>query len=321
VPTHGADKNPVKRFKMKPGTPEPISNIFRQIESTFRTLLYNISPLLLAEYRYLMQMGKTFNPKNPQTFDQKLIWLMLYWKHPLKTRCADKYAVRSYVEEHGMGHVLPELLGVYERSSEIDFERLPGQFVLKCTHGWGFNLFCINRNNFDIECAKRKLDTWMKINPYKITGEVHYAPIRPRIICEAYLGDLAGNAPDDYKIYCFDGKAHCTMACTERVTGAPKFDFFDLDWREKLPYCKSSLLANRKILRPKAYSEMRAAAEILSKPFPFVRMDFYSINGKAILGEMTFTPNGSIDVDYTDMAQNVMGKLLYLPEKYRAGGL
>jgi hypothetical protein len=105
------------------------------------------------------------------------------------------------------------------------------------------------------------------------------------------------------------------MACTERDSGRAKFDFYDPEWKEKLAYCRSSLSAGRNIPRPGALGEIIEAAGVLSKPFPFVRVDFYSINDRAVFGEMTFTPNGCIDLDLTDLAQNIMGDLIKLPPK------
>ena len=281
----------------------------------FYASLYAISPYLLVQYLYVKNTGKRFPARNPRTLDEKLLWLNLYWRHPLKSRCADKYAVRSYVEEHGMGHLLTNLYGVYAHSAEIDFCKLPDQFVLKCTHGCGFNIFCRDKSRFNVKEAKRELDAWMKVDISRLAGETHYALIKPRIICEAYLGNLSGKPVNDYKVYCFHGKAHCTMACTDRTEKGAKYDFYDREWKNKLRYSKSSLLANRSIPKPEAYEEMIHAAETLSNPFPFVRMDFYSVNGRAVFGEMTFTPHGCIDTFMTDLAQDVMGDLLKLPEK------
>lgn len=293
-----------------------IRNCFHKIDAWFRIILYSISPVLLAKFRFIKDRGRWPNFKNPQSFDEKLLWLMLYWRHPLKTQCADKYKMRAYAEENGLGHILPELLGVYENSDEIDFGILPESFVLKCTRGCGFNIICKDKSKLNVEETKRKLDAWMNTEISKLGGEVHYALIKPRIICEGYLDDLTGDAPSDYKVYCFDGKAHCSMVCTERGLGElAKFDFYDRDWKNKLPYSKTSLQANRTIPKPEAYEEIIDAAEKLSKPFPFVRMDFYSINGKAVIGEMTFTPHGCIDTGYTDVAQHELGKRVKLPEK------
>ncbi len=285
-----------------------------QVDIAFRSYLYSLSPEWLARFNYRKQSGRWPDLKSPQTFDEKLLWLMLFWRHRLKTRCADKYAMRSYVEEHGFGDLLPELLGVYESSAEIEFETLPDRFVLKCTHGSGSNIICGAKSALDCSEAQRRLDRWMRRDYSKVAGEVHYSLIERRIIAERFLDDGAGGPPSDYKIYCFGGNAHCTMACTERASGVTKFDFYDRSWRTKLPYSRSSLLANRSVPEPAAYQDMLAAAEALSKPFPFVRMDFYSVGGRAVIGEMTFTPNGCIDLGYTDVAQRELARLIELPE-------
>jgi hypothetical protein len=292
-----------------------VVRIYDAIEIPFRQFLYYVSPILLVQYLNLKLRGRLYHPRKARTFDDKLLWLMLYWRDPLKSRCADKYAVRSFIADHGLGHLLPDLYGVYVASNEIDFANLPERFTLKCTHGSRFNLFCKDKAQLDIEKATKILDRWMKWDLSKIGGEIHYASIEPRIICEEFLENRSGEPLNDYKVHCFDGKAHCTMACTDRSERGAKYDFYDREWKNKLAYSKSSLLANRHIPKPDAYEEIIQAAEKLSKPFPFVRADFYSVNGKAVFGEMTFTPNGCIDPDLTDLAQNSMGDLLILPEK------
>jgi len=294
------------------------SRLIEAVEVPFRALLYRISPVLLVQYLSLRFRRHLYHPGQARTFDDKLLWLMLYWQEPLKSRCADKLAVRSYVEERGLGRLLPELLGVYGSASEIDLDRLPSQFVLKCTHGSRFNLFCRDKSTFDKGRARKTLDAWLKQDLSKIGAELHYASIRPRIICEALLEDRPSEALDDYKVCCFAGKPHCTMVCTGRSTSRLKFDFYDLPWKAKLPYVRREVSSGRDIPKPAAYEEMVAAAEVLSKPFPFVRVDFYSVNGRAVFGEMTFTPNGCIDLDLTDEAQTAMGDLIILPDRLRA---
>jgi hypothetical protein len=303
----------IKRILARPF----LTKISDKREALQYNFLLRLSPLLLMRYRYLKEAHKWFDHRNPRTFDEKLLWLNIYWRHPLKARCADKYAVRSYVEEKGLGRLLPESLGVYSSSREIDFKGLPERFVLKCTHGSGFNIFCLDKSRCDVEEARRKLEAWMKIDISKLGGELHYASIKPRILCEPYLGEPSGKLPIDYKIYCFDGKAHCTMTCTDRGRGTTKYDFYDLAWKNVLPFCKLASSANRYIPKPEGYEEMIEAAETLSNPFPFVRVDFYSIKGRIVFGEMTFTPSGGIDLDLTDTAQMELGKLIRLPGKYR----
>jgi hypothetical protein len=290
-------------------------DLYYRADAAFSSLLFGLSPIWLVKVHYFRAWGRWPDLDTPRTFDEKLLWLMLNWHHPLKARCADKFTLRSYVEEHHLGRLLPRLINVYETSSEVDFDALPEQFALKCTHGCGFNIICNHKASLDRARTRRRLEKWMKTDISRRGAELHYAQMQPRIVVEEFLSDESGGVPSDYKVFCFDGKAHCTMACTERGTGKPKFDFYDREWKTKLPYSKSSLTATRSIPRPAAYEVMLDAAEALSKPFPFVRMDFYSVGGRAVIGEMTFTPNACIDTGYTKEGQDVLGSLIRLPEK------
>ena len=287
--------------------------------ASYNKFLYKLSPVLYQKRRYKILIKKKINLKNPQTYSEKLVWMNLFWMHPLKVQCADKYTMRYFVQEQGWGHILPNLLGVYEKSSEIDFDLLPEKFVLKCTHGCGFNIICENKTTFDIAESVRKLDKWMTIDYSKRAGELHYALMKPRIICEQFLDDLADELPVDYKIYCFNGKAYCTLVALGRTTcgHTNKFDIYSLDWKSKYYFTNLSMKSDRFSPKPDAYEEIIAAAEALSKQFPFVRMDFYNIQGKAVLGEMTFTPGGCINGDFTDKAEKLLGDMIVLPSPIR----
>lgn len=314
-------KKGTKQLLKKSGIHNVYYSLQRSFQLRYSQFLLNNFPQLYAQYRYKRTYGTKADLRNPATFDEKLLWLMLFWRHPLKTECGDKYTLRAYVEKQGYGHVLPELLGVYNSSSEIDVNALPSKFVLKCTHGCGFNIICDDKQKLNINETRQKLDKWMKTDYSKSFGELHYASMKPRIISEQFLDDLASDRPNDYKVYCFNGKAHCTMVAQGRDENGrtEKYDIYDLDWNEKASYYNSVSQADidRHVPKPEAYDEMIAVAEALSKPFPYVRMDFYNINGKAVLGEMTFTPAGCIQKHYTPLAQNILGSLIKLPPKMK----
>ena len=294
-----------------------LKNLYNWLRRLFIGYSVIVSPVLFAKLRYRAIIGTWPDLKRPKSFDEKLLWLNLFWQHPLKTRCGDKYTMRSYVKENALENILPTLLGVFRSSSEIDFENLPERFVLKCTHGCGFNIICQDKRKVNIEEVKKKLDAWMKVDFSQKYGELHYSKMKPRIICEEFLDDLESYLPSDFKVFCFDGIAHCTMVCTGRtLNGRASYDFYDLEWSAWLPYTKAGLPANRSIRKPEAYDEIISAAKALSQPFPFVRMDFYSNKGRAVLGEMTFTPAGCIDVDISDLGQAILGGLLKLPDRY-----
>ena len=292
-----------------------VVSFYRRLCRSAIATLHCLSPVMLAQYRYRQSYGRWLDLSAPRTFDEKLLWLMLYWRSPLKTLCGDKYTVRSYVEECGLGHLLPDLLGVYDRSRDIDFRALPECFVLKCSHGSHFNIICRDKSALDIADARRSLDAWLKVDLSKVLGESHYTGMKPRIVCESFLGTPDGSLPMDYKVYCFNGRAHCTLVCSNR--GRKREDItlrlYDRDWK-RLPYKKSSLLLKGDVAKPDNHDEMIAAAEKLSAPFPFVRVDLYCIAGRTVFGEMTFTPCACIDTDLTDAAQQDLGSLISLPD-------
>jgi hypothetical protein len=279
-------------------------------------ILCEISPKLLLSLRYWAIWGKWPNLRDPITFDEKLIWLNLYWRHPLKTVCADKYKMREYVENEGLGFLLPKIYGIYENVEEIEFEKLPEKFVLKCTHGCKFNVFCWNKEDFDIIAASLNLKKWMSIDYSKLLGELHYKGIKPRIICEEFLNDGTGKLPIDYKIFCFSGKAYCTTVVIDREpNGAGKTALYDLEWKRKFGYLLHYYEVDKDIPKPLCYEEMINYANKLSQLFPFVRIDFYSINGRAKLGEISFTPSACINNDMTFSAEQELGSLITLPKK------
>lgn len=272
-------------------------------------------PVEACRRLYRDHVGKDLNLEDPKDFNEKLQWMKLYGRHPLQAACADKQGMKEYVAGQGLGHLLPRTLGLYGRVEDIPWRDLPDQFVLKCTHGCGFNLICRDKGRLDLRASTRKLRKWMRIDYGVVAAEFHYSAIRPRILCEEYLADGTGLRPTDYKVYCFAGKPHCILACTAREeSGLARFDFYDPDWRE-LPYIQSGFSSGRTHPRPEALSGMLAACETLAGPFPFVRMDFYDIGGRAVLGEMTFTPMGGMETGLTPLALETLGRLLELPDR------
>ena len=291
---------------------------YHTLRSGVMSAVCHVSPGFLTRLRYRLAWGRWPALDRPTTFDEKLQWLNLFWQHPLKARCGDKYTMRGYVEEHQLGHLLPQLFGVYSSAEEIILDTLPDRFVMKCSHGCKCNVFCHDKRGLDWKTEKANLESWMNIDFSMKLGEIHYGSMTPRIICEEFLQDETGHAlPADYKVFCFDGRAYCTMTATARdPNGIAKLAFYDLEWKKKLPYCLPDLETDHEIPRPAAYEEILDCAQKLSRPFPFARMDFYSINGRAKLGEMTISPGACVSADYmTPLAQQELGRLIVLPER------
>lgn len=157
--------------------------------------------------------GKMYNQIN---FNEKLQWLKLYDRKPEYSIYVDKYAVREYIAKTiGEQYLIP-LISVYNSVEEINWNTLPNQFVLKCTHGSGMNIICSDKNKLDIQPAKRKLKKWMRINYYLSYREWAYKNVKPRIICEKYMVDESGIELKDYKLKCFNGKVKCIFVCSNR---------------------------------------------------------------------------------------------------------
>ncbi len=269
-------------------------------------------PEKVSKIRYKNIFGTEPDLNNPKTFNEKLLWLKLnkYADDPLVSQCSDKYAVREYVEKCGLGHTLNDLIGAWDKASEIDWDSLPQRFAIKCNHGCGYNLICQDKTKFDTKKATEQLDAWMADDFWKEYAEVHYRTIPKKIICEKYLEGKGNALPVDFKIYCFNGKPEYIGNFIERdiVTDDILRGYFDLDWNPS-PVFKGEMQPEL-FERPKTLETMLEYAEILAKPFPFVRVDFYEVDGKIYFGELTFTPTGCLATYYTDEAQQKLGELL-----------
>lgn len=283
--------------------------------SLFFGALARVSPKWFYSLRGRLSPLKRWpDLRNPQTYADKMIWLNLYWRHPLKSHCADKYLVREYVKKCGCEHVLIPLLGVWDSVDTIDFAALPDRFALKCNHGCGCNIICSDKADLDEEEAKRRLRKWMKKDYGRASAELHYSAIRPRIICEELLDDGVHVAPIDYKCYCFSGRFFFCAVMLDRIPGQLGAKEVDMDRN----WCRMSLLRQPEadavmVVRPGCYSEMIEVAERLSQPFPAVRVDFYVVGGKLYFGEMTFTSAGCLESEWSDQTQELLGPLIDLP--------
>ena len=241
---------------------------------------------IFLKIRYRLEMGKKLNLKNPQTFNEKLQWLKLNDRNPEYTKMVDKYEVRKYIAEKiGEDYLIP-LLGAWDSFDEIDFDKLPEQFVLKCTHDSGGLIICKDKSKLDINEARKKINKCLKRNVYYLTREWPYKNVKPRIIAEKFMVDESGTELKDYKIFCFNGEPKALFVATDRPYDT-RFDFFDIAFNH-LPFTNGHPNAEKEIRRPEGLSKMAELARKLSGGMKQVRIDFYDINGKVYFGEITF---------------------------------
>lgn len=265
---------------------------------------------------YSAIMGKPLNLEHPITFNEKLQWLKLNNRNPLYTTLVDKYSVKKYISEQiGDEYIIPTL-GVWDSFDDIDFKKMPNQFVLKCTHDSGGLVFCRDKSKLNISKAKKKINKSLRNNYYWVGREWPYKDVKPRIIAEKLMTDNnEAEALTDYKFNCFNGRADCVMVCFDRFSEDTKYYFFDEKW-QLLRINKRGLEApqNFTLPKPACIDEMFAIASKLSEGIPYVRVDLYECQGKVYFGEMTFFPDGGFDPNYLPKTDLYFGNLIKLDD-------
>lgn len=278
-----------------------------------KSMLSLISPTLNSKVLYWCYFKKKLNLKNPKTLNEKLNWLKLntYNNNALVTKCADKYAVREYIKFCGCEEILNELYGIYNTAEEIEWNKFPNKFVLKWNFGRGYNLICTDKTKLDFNEVKNTMRKWGKEKSHLHLSVMLYKNIDKKIICEKYIEGSNGQLPDDYKIYCFNGKPLYVMVCVDRDKCSQKFYFFDRDWNIKCLNLDSKNAKTEELpLKPLQIDNMFEYAELLAKPFPFVRADFYINNETVIFGELTFVPSGGFDKNRLQETDIIFGNLV-----------
>lgn len=244
--------------------------------------------LYLSIY-YRLNMRKRLDWSDLQTYNEKLQWLKIHNRKPEMTEMVDKYQAKRYVAERiGVEYIIPTL-GIYDSVEDIDFDALPNQFVLKCTHDSGGIVICTDKSVLDKDAARKKLRKFLKRGYFWLNREWPYKHVPRRIIAEQYMVDESGYELKDYKFFCFDGEPKALFIATDRgrKDEETKFDFFDMDFNH-LPVKNGHPNSPRPIACPPGFEKMKELAAKLSQGQPHVRVDFYDINGKVYFGELTF---------------------------------
>ncbi len=262
---------------------------------------------------YKLEMGDKLDIQNPKTFNEKLQWLKLYDRNPEYTKMVDKYEAKKYVSNIiGEEYIIPTL-GVWEKFEEIDFNLLPNQFVLKCTHDSGGLIICKDKNILNIKSSKKLINKCLKNKFYYSGREWPYKNIRPRIIAEQYMVDESGTELKDYKFFCFNGEPKLLFVAKDRPY-ATKFNYYDMNFK-KLPFKQHYENFNDCIEKPKGFDKMVELSKKLSKNIPHVRVDFYDINGKVYFGELTFYHFSGFEKFEPEEWDRKLGDMLELPKE------
>lgn len=287
------------------------------MNKALRNVLKLLPDKMFLQIYYKKNMKRFIDFKHPKSFNEKIQWLKVYDRKPLYNKIADKYEVRDYVRNIlGENYLIP-IYGVYNNFSEIDFDKLPNQFVIKCTHDSGSVVVCRDKSNFDLEKARIKIELGLRHNAYDYAREWQYKDIKPRIIVEKYLEQEDGETIIDYKFFCFNGEPkffYISQGLENHATA--RISFYDLDGC-KMPFRRTDYEEFEKDKLPSRKDDMinlsRKVAQAIDSPF--IRVDFYQINGKIYFSEFTLHPcSGVMPIEPREW-DYVLGDWLILPNK------
>ena len=278
--------------------------------------LINILPSKwYLKLKYRIYLGEKLNLRNPRKFNEKLQWLKLYDRKPEYTNLVDKYEVKKIVRDLIGEKYLIKTLGIYNKYEEIDFEKLPNKFVIKCTHDSGGIVICKDKSKFDHVKSKEKLEKSLRKNYYWRSREWPYKKVLPRIIVEEYMEDDQTLQLRDYKFFCFNGEPKCFKIDFDRFVNH-RANYYDIN-KQLLKIGELSFPPDfeRNLEMPQKFNEMLDLAKKLSKDMAFVRVDFYEVNGNVYFGEITFFPASGTSKFINEYTNELFGKWLELPIK------
>ena len=283
-------------------------------------ILVRIAPVIpdktYLKWLFRLNMGRRLDLNNPQTFGEKMQWLKLYNRKPEYTQMVDKYEAKKYVANIiGQEYIIPTI-GVWDKFDDIDFDRLPNQFVLKTTHGGGSSgvVVCKDKSTFNIKSARVKLNKSLKTCIYRNYREWPYKNVKRQIIAEEFLEAIGHEDLSDYKFYCFNGNPMYCQVIRGRNTNLT-IDFYDMEWNH-MPFVGLNPTAENgtPIEKPHHLKKMMQLCKKLSMDIPFSRIDFYILNDKEYFGEITFFPASGLGVFRPEKWDYELGKLIKLPD-------
>lgn len=282
-------------------------------------VLGKFSPKTLTAIHFHRTYGRWINWRNPKDIDEKIHWLKFHSDTSRWSLFADKFRVREHIQQCGFGDLLVPLYGMWEKAEDIEWGKLPNQFVMKTNHGSGDALICRDKSMLDTAYWTAYFGSLLKKKFGQTMGEPHYDRIKPCIIAETLLDntkqEVESTSLVDYKIWTFHGKPAYIWACHNRTKESCEVGVYDLDWTMHPNYSNSTshyVLSSKPIPRPKSLERMLQVASMLSKDFPELRVDFYEVDGKPYFGEMTFTAMAGLNYCYTQEFRNILGDLCHI---------
>ena len=296
-----------------------IHSLFFRPKHFVAALLYRFGGCLpdetYLEWMYYLKCGRKLELENSKRFNDKLQWLKLYYRDPLWTKMVDKYGVKELVSERIGPEYVARCLGVWDSAKDIEWDKLPNQFVLKTNHDSGNNGVFIVRDKSKVNKSQiiRRINASLRRDTSIPGREWPYKDVPRKMFAEQYLEDASGELRD-YKFFCFDGQVKYLFIATERQSGGEvKFNYFDANFQD-LGIVQHHPMSNKKIEKPAAFEQMKELAAKLSVGLPEVRVDLYEANGRIYFGEYTFFHHGGMVPFHPDKWDIIWGENIVLPK-------
>lgn len=272
----------------------------------------HISDRNYLKFYYRHKYGEELKLNPPVLFTEKMQWLKIYNQKPEFTIMVDKLNAKKYVgEKLGEQYVTP-LLGVWQHFDDIDFDKLPNKFVLKCTHDCGGLVICQDKRKLDKQAARKKIEKSLRYNWYYMRREWPYKNVKPLIIAEEYMENDSKNGLYDYKVWCFNGKPTYVQFISGRLGDKTYEGFYDTDWNLQ-DFSYHNPKTDKPVPRPEKLDELLLLCAKLAEGIPFVRTDFYILPDNSIrFGEITFFPMSGMDHFKPEAANKKLGDMIKL---------
>mgnify|MGYP004518270135 CR=1 FL=1 len=267
----------------------------------------------MIKMQYAIKLRRKLNLKTPQRYTEKIQWYKLNYRNEKMPICVDKYRVREYIKEKGLDNILVDLYGIYDRPEDIDFSKLPEKYIIKTTNGSGTNIICKNKNLINEIEIRSRLKSFLKQSSASAGREWAYSYVKPHIIVEQLLENSMSvdSTINDYKFLCFNGRPEYIVLDVDRFTNHRR-NIYDTNWND-LHISSDCSCIEEYCEKPENLKDMLHIAEILSKDFPAVRVDLYSVEGKIYFGELTFFPWSGYVQFLPDSFDFKMGEKFVLP--------
>ena len=255
-------------------------------------------PLLAARVvrRYYRKYGRLPELFPPRKYSEKITYRKLYDRRPYLTLTSDKFAVREYARGVLGEDLAPEL---YFRTTDprtIPFETLPRQFVVKATHGSGWNELVRDARTVDHAALIATCERWLRSNYARRRDEWAYEHIPRQIIVEELLDDGDGRSPQDIKVLVFNQRVRIVQIDVDRF-GDHRRLFFDAQWNV-MPIHDFVPQIGTRPDPPSRLGDIIRYAEALGRDTDFLRVDFYQVGERVCFGEMTHTPGSGLSPIY-----------------------